>query len=144
MIGRKCWKFQFEYFQPMILFLFQWIFRILFPTRNPITRVILLLNTDVIRPIQIQDRDQLTLTSLPNEDLKNGKIGLELERKDGISLVGHVNENTLGFIMNKLIENNIPSIVMLKKNNVTPPQPPKEEIFNYKPSRAEREYLERI
>lgn len=60
-----------------------------------------------------------------------------------LSIVGQVDQNILSFIMNVLIQNNVKSIVMVKKNEIHKEIEEKEDIFVYKPSRAEREFLER-
>lgn len=84
------------------------------------------------------------MISVPNEELKDGRIGIELDRiEPNLSIVGQVDQNLLSFVTNVLIEHNVKSIIMVKKTDISKEVDSKEDIFVYKPSRAEREFLER-
>jgi hypothetical protein len=129
----------------MISSLFSFLFSILFPQRKPTTKVILLLNSDVVRPIQTPERDSLQLTTAPPDELQHGNIAVEIARQfPETSIISHVDHNLLSFLMNVLIKNKVSSVVMVKKTDLQREYHEKEDIFTYKLSRAEREHLEKI
>jgi cytoplasmic iron level regulating protein YaaA (DUF328/UPF0246 family) len=149
------------------------------------TRVIVVLNTDVVRTIQgVDTLDELRMLNLNSEEERDeldpqkdtpGRIALRLKqfRDSKVSVLGHVNHNLLSFLVNVLLSHKVKSIVMLKKTNqdlslIDPSEldieqrmtlqttkqilrdeqeqeltdPDSQEIFVYKPSRAERNFLE--
>lgn len=87
-----------------------------------------------------------------DDDLESvGRVGIKLSEipDSNVSVVGHVDHNLLSFVANILMSHNLKSIIMLKKRK--PPvkllesqkkEDEEEEIFVYKPSRAERTFLE--
>ena len=117
-------------------------------------KVIVVLNSKYIRTLQAADLNEPFYTINVNDDesLKYGKVVLPFKNfeNEKLSVLGHINHNLLSFVMNVLLQYNFKSIVMFKYQKPTQNildeineiKPKKQDIFVYKPSKAERGYLE--
>ena len=127
----------------MFLFFLRWFVSKFFSfQRRQKTKVILLLNTDILQTIQSRNSSEEPLYTL-NSD--SGHIALKSETTDpNLSIVSKVDENLLSYIMNVVMKYPYDTVVMLKQNKIKEEieEKEKEEIYVNKPSRAERGYLE--
>ncbi|KAL0482434.1 hypothetical protein AKO1_000476 [Acrasis kona] len=114
------------------------------------TSVIVVLNTDNLRTIQgPQSKDDLMMVSMDkSSEAQDDRIALRLKHypDSNVSVTGHVDHNLLSFVMNILLSHRLKSIVIMKKSNLQPLQNEEDDdvqdIFAYKPSKAERTNLE--
>eukprot|EP01080_Neovahlkampfia_damariscottae_P011801 gene11801-5135_t len=127
----------------MFLFFLRWFVGKFFSLkRQQKTKVIVLLNSDLLQTIQTKNTSEEPFYTLHSD---SGHIALKSETTDpNVSIVSKVDENLLSYVMGIIMKYPYDTVVMLKQNEMKDlkDEIEEEEIYVNKPSRAERGYLE--